>query len=950
MPRAQPRPLSQQPQRMQPTATSSAVPMTHPSAPNAMALATSQGVRAYTSTNRNNSPSSVYAFDADLGSLLWRHQFAAGLAQFTTCAPVIDASTCTMYVLTKDTNTYGNTSLHALDITTGLEKPGSPVLVQAAVPGTGDGSVGGVLPFVSAQQNERPGLLFLNGNVYFACSDLDHYSPFNGWVFGYSYNGSAFTQTGVFCTTPNGSLGGIWQAGQGIAADSDGYIYVATGNGTFDANTGGNDYGMSYVKLATPSLSVVDYFSPYDELEWSSQDYDLAGGGIAGIAGTDRFFAGGTKFGSVFLVDTSNMGKFNPTTDHVLQRLDNISVVNSTGQNPVTWDTGSVKYIYLWPSGNNLMQFNYDPAVGMLNPAGVYKLSATDTDGGALAVSADGGTNGILWAQGWDDVLYAFNAIDVSQADFWDSSKNPTRDGLTKSPHLSFPTVVNGKVYAPAGDTIAVFGLLSDAVPTGLTAVAGNTQVTLFWSASPGAASYNVYRSTVSGGEGATAVGSADGPSYTDTGLTNGVIYYYTVAAVTHGGTSAQSGEASATPSAALPLAPTGLIASEANNQVVLSWAGVAGVRSYNVYRATATGAEGSTAFGTSSSTTFTDTGLTSGVTYCYKVAAVSGSGTSAQSSEASSTLTPVTPSGVKALSGNAQVVLLWISSIGATSYNVYRGTASGAEGATAIGIAANTFYTDTGLANGATYFYTVAAVNGGGTSGLSSESSATPEPPIPAVPTALSATSGNAQVSLSWTASTGATSFNVYRGTASGAEGSTSVGPATTTSYSDTGLTNGVAYFYEVAAVNAGGTSPLSSEASATPAPQIPGAPAGLTGTAGNSQVALSWTASTGAASYCIYRGTATGAEAATAIVTGITAVNYTNRSVTNGTTYFYTVAAVNSSGTSPPSNEASATPEPPIPSVPFGLTASAGNTQVSLTWTGGADATSYNVYRGTS
>jgi hypothetical protein len=181
-----------------------------------------------------------------------------------------------------------------------------------------------------------------------------------------------------------------------------------------------------------------------------------------------------------------------------------------------------------------------------------------------------------------------------------------------------------------------------------------------------------------------------------------------------------------------------------------------------------------------------------------------------------------------------------------------------------------------------------------------------------PPAPTGLTATAGSASVSLSWTASTGATSYNVYRGTTSGGEGATPIATGiTTTSYPDTGLTNGQEYFYEVAAVNSAGTSAMSNEASATPEAPAPPAPTGLTATAGTASVSLSWTASTGATSYNVYRGTTAGGESATPIATGITTTAYPDTGLTNGQIYYYEVAAVNSAGTSPMSNEASATPE---------------------------------------
>jgi len=182
----------------------------------------------------------------------------------------------------------------------------------------------------------------------------------------------------------------------------------------------------------------------------------------------------------------------------------------------------------------------------------------------------------------------------------------------------------------------------------------------------------------------------------------------------------------------------------------------------------------------------------------------------------------------------------------------------------------------------------------------------------VPAAPTGLAATAGSASVSLSWTASSGAASYNVYRGTTSGGESATAIASGVTGgSYTDTGLTNGTTCYYKVAAVNGAGTSGFSNEASATPEPAAPAAPTGLTATAGSASVSLSWTASSGAASYNVYRGTTSGGESATAISSGIAATAYTDTAVTNGAKYYYKVAAVNGGGTSGLSNEASATPQ---------------------------------------
>ncbi|RKP48994.1 hypothetical protein D7Z26_21315 [Cohnella endophytica] len=181
----------------------------------------------------------------------------------------------------------------------------------------------------------------------------------------------------------------------------------------------------------------------------------------------------------------------------------------------------------------------------------------------------------------------------------------------------------------------------------------------------------------------------------------------------------------------------------------------------------------------------------------------------------------------------------------------------------------------------------------------------------IPAAPTGLTATAGNAQVALGWTASSGATSYTVKRATTSGGPYTNVATGVTATSYANTGLTNGTTYYYVVSATNSAGTSGNSAQASATPSAgtQIPAAPTGLTATAGNAQVALGWTASSGATSYTVKRATTSGGPY-TNVATGVTATSYTNTGLTNGTAYYYVVSATNSAGTSGDSSQVSATP----------------------------------------
>ncbi len=182
--------------------------------------------------------------------------------------------------------------------------------------------------------------------------------------------------------------------------------------------------------------------------------------------------------------------------------------------------------------------------------------------------------------------------------------------------------------------------------------------------------------------------------------------------------------------------------------------------------------------------------------------------------------------------------------------------------------------------------------------------------------PTGLAATAGNNSVSLTWTGVSGATSYSVYRGATSGGESTTALATGIATAhYTDNTAANGSKYYYEVAAVNGGGTSGMSNEASATPEPPAPSAPTGLTATPGNNSVSLTWTGASGATSYSVYRGATSGGESTTALATGIATAHYTDNTAANGMKYYYEVAAVNGGGTSGMSNEASATPEPPAP-----------------------------------
>jgi fibronectin type 3 domain-containing protein len=306
-------------------------------------------------------------------------------------------------------------------------------------------------------------------------------------------------------------------------------------------------------------------------------------------------------------------------------------------------------------------------------------------------------------------------------------------------------------------------------------------------------------------------------------------------------------------------------------------------------------------------------------------------------------TTIPAVPQGLAAAPGNARVTLNWTVSSDATGYYVERSITTGGP-YTQVSMQTTSSYTDAGLTNGTKYYYVVSAYNSVGQSANSAGVSAMPMPTAPATPTGLAATAGNAQVGLIWTASVGATSYQVRRSTSSGAE--TQISVPTSSSYTDTGLSNGTKYFYVVLAVNSGGDSADSAQVSATPdAPSTPPAsPTGLKATGGNAQVSLSWNAGAGAVSYDVKRSTTSGGPYGTAVASA-TATNYTDSSVTNGTTYFYVVSALNTVGQSANSAQASATPT--LPTANVTITINPAQTKPISPWIYGVN--SYSEVTGT-
>ena len=269
---------------------------------------------------------------------------------------------------------------------------------------------------------------------------------------------------------------------------------------------------------------------------------------------------------------------------------------------------------------------------------------------------------------------------------------------------------------------------------------------------------------------------------------------------------------------------PANVVATFAANHIALNWSSVPKATGYRLFRST-DNTWTAPPIASTASLTFTDLSFTSGVTYFYRVAGYNAKGMGPMSDAVSVTPTapptppPAAPTGLTATAGNAMVTLTWTPVTGANTYNVYRGTASGAQGPTALATGLTTSaFVDSGVVNGTLYFYKVTAVGTGGEGARSTEASATPVAPLLA-PTGVSTTAGDATATVSWLAVSGATTYNVYRGTSAGGEGATAFATGLTTiSFTDNGLTNGLTYFYQVTALGSGGQSPRSLEVSATP------------------------------------------------------------------------------------------------------------------------------------
>jgi hypothetical protein len=389
--------------------------------------------------------------------------------------PVISLTHNALYAVTftKVGNTYAH-QLHALDLTTGVEKFGGPVRLEASIPGTGDGSVNGKIPFISNRQLQRPALLLVNDVVYIAFASFGDADPYHGWIF--AHNATTLKQVAVYNTTPNAGRGGIWMSGQGPAADSNNHIYFMTGNGGFQED--GSALSNSIVKI-TPDSALADWFAPFNGVALSAADADVGSSGTLLIPGTNLLVGGG-KEGKLYLLDRERLGNFNALSDSQIVQSFYVSKDHHIHGGPVYWNGPNGAWIYVWPENEYLKAYRLVNGQFQTTPVSqITTKTPVDVPGGSggmpggmLSMSANGNSagSGILWASHpynasaehavVEGILRAFDASDLTR-ELWNSKQNASRDDIGTFAKFCSPTIANGKVYmASFSGYLAVYSLL----------------------------------------------------------------------------------------------------------------------------------------------------------------------------------------------------------------------------------------------------------------------------------------------------------------------------------------------------------------------------------------------------------------------------------------------------------------------------------------------------------
>lgn len=434
---------------------------------------------------------SIYAFDAQATGAappLWHVSFLSSNISSVpandvecplispevgiTSAPAIDLDTGTLYVLARTKEHRGPLGdayvqkLHALAITTGVEKFGGPVTIHAYVMGRGAGNSHGAILFDPRRENPRAAVLLSQGRIYLTWASSCDAGPYHGWVM--AYDARTLKQLAVFNSSPDANDAGIWLSDTGPAADDAGDIFVVTGNGHFDVASGGRDYGDSVLKLRLDGgkLTVEDYFTPFNQKELDSSDLDLGSGGPVLLPAQPgpyphEMLAGG-KGGTLYVINRDHMGGYHALADDPVLGTWHFPKLCLFGA-PAFWNG----HVYVTAGNDVLRQFRLGDGKLTLEHAAA---SPKYPDAGATPViSAQGERDGVVWAiatydwqrSGPPAVLHAYDATDVRH-ELYNTEQDSTRDRAGEALRFTIPLVAGGRVYVGTRRELDVYGLLPE--------------------------------------------------------------------------------------------------------------------------------------------------------------------------------------------------------------------------------------------------------------------------------------------------------------------------------------------------------------------------------------------------------------------------------------------------------------------------------------------------------
>jgi hypothetical protein len=779
-----------------------------------------------------------------------------------------------------------------------------------------------------------------------------------------------------------GSSGGIHDGGGG------GGYYGGGGGGTSSGGGGGSSWtsspGTTVSSSGLDSTATPQIVLTYSTCQACLNTVPGAPTGVTATAGNQQatvsWMAPSSNGGAA--ITSYNIYVYNATTSALVEELTGVTSNPAT----ITGLTNGTSYDFQVSAVNSVGEGPQSAPSNQVTPTSVPSAptgvtSSEGTSNNIIVSWTAPASNGGSPLTSYD--IYVYNASTSSLVEvitgLSPSSTTRSITGLTQGTSYYFQvSAVNVNGEGPKSTPSNVTTLLADpTAPTGVTATAGNQQATVTWTApssNGGSAitSYTVYVYNATTSALVATVTGVPGSPATITGLTNGTSYDFTVAAVNSYGTGPQSNPSNVvTPSSpnTVPGAPTNVVAAAGNQQATVSWTAPASnggspITSYTIYVYEGTTLEGSITGVTSSPTTIT--GLVNGTSYDFTVSATNAIGEGPQSSPSNVVVpssVPDAPTNVTATAGNSQAIVSWTPSNNegstVTSYNIYvynANTSGLVEELT--GVTSNPA-TVTGLTNGVSYDFQVSGVNADGEGPQSLPSNVVTPSSVPDAPTNVTATAGNQQATVSWTApyseGSAITSYNIYVYDVTNATNPVLVSEITGVTSNPTtitGLTNGKSYDFQVSAVNADGEGPKSSPSNVVTPSATPNTPTNVTATAGNQQATVSFSPPTNTGglpitSYTVY---VYSGNTLVKTVTGVTGSPVTITGLTNGTSYDFEVAAVNADGTGSPSSPSNVVVPSSVPDAPTNVTATAGNGQATVSWTApnneGSLITSYNIY----